>query len=240
MDMLEGPYWYNLIFNFRYSGPYNSKFYDFGMSDLNFYNNSGSIFIIFVFILLNAAFWNLVIRLSKRYYKNPWMRRLGMFANDGTSIRGPLLLMIIEGYTDLILSGFIGVYEIMYSFSSWELFKNLFADFSNTLLTVTTLITTAFMVYLPFYVKRNLDKNFENLDKEEALKELKVFYGDYKIENRNQALYGYYQMVRKIILVLILILLDDYPWAQGILIMINTTFFLFLLIVVKPYSSRFM
>lgn len=156
MDLLHGPYWYDRVFNFRVSGAYNSKFYDFGMEDLNFYSNSGSILIISLFIILNAILWKSVVKLSKKYYKYPKMRKLGMFANDGTSIRTPLLVMTTEGYTDLILSGFVGLYEVVYSFSSMFLFKKLFEDFSNTFLTISTIVVTVAMIILPFYVKHQL------------------------------------------------------------------------------------
>ena len=46
-------------------------------------------------------------------------------------------------------------------------------------------------------------------------------------------------MIRKIILVLILIILDNYPWLQGMLIIVNSTIALFFLIVHKPIDSTF-
>jgi hypothetical protein len=179
MDVLDGPGWYEIIFNFKESEPYNAKFDEFGMGDMNFFNNSGSMLIIVVFMILNAIFWHLVIKFSKKFYQNRWARRIGMYADGGAELKYPMLLMIVEGYTDLILGGLIGSYKIFFSKGWSERFLSNFSNFSNFFLTISTISITFGIVMLPFYVRLQITKKFAQLDNNNVIEEIGVFYEEY-------------------------------------------------------------
>jgi len=140
---------------------------------------------------------------------------------------------------DLILAGFLGTFNIARSFTSWDFFKNNFSNFSNSLLTIMTIIVTVLVIVLPFYMKHHIKKNFLVLKEKNVKEEFGVFYSEYRIDKLYRALYGYYSLIRRLVLVLILVLLDDLAWLQGLLIMINSTVFMIFTVASKPYKSNY-
>lgn len=130
---------------------------------MNIFNNSGSLLVVFVLMVINWIFWNLVTGISKRYYKNRIFRKIGVFSSTKTPFRIPILHVAVEGYTDLLLAAYLGMFDFCRSFAHWTLFRENFSNFSNTLTTLSTIIVSILITGLPFYIKYNITKNFKTL-----------------------------------------------------------------------------
>lgn len=102
-----------------------------------------------------------------------------MYADGGAELKYPMLLMIVEGYTDLILGGLIGSYEIFFSKGWSERFLSNFSNFSNLFLTISTISITFGIIMLPFYVRLQITKKFAQLDNKNVIEEIGVFYEEY-------------------------------------------------------------
>lgn len=176
---------------------------------MNFFNNTGSMFLIFLGMVINWLFWKALSKMSFKYYRNRYWRKIGIYSSQSISFRLPILSMASESYLDLILGCYLGTFDILRSVADWGLFKNNFSNFSNTLLTITTIIVTVLITVLPFYMKHHIEKNYKELNEKRIKEEFGVFYSEYRIDSQHRALYGYYSLVRRLVLVLILVLLDD-------------------------------
>jgi len=71
---------YEQYFTFKITGPFNLVFTDFGIGDLVFLNNIGSIPGFIVILILGALFWRSLLFISKKCYKKKYCRKIGMFA----------------------------------------------------------------------------------------------------------------------------------------------------------------
>ena len=142
------------------------------MSDLNFFNNTGSMFLVFLAIVINWLFWTLVSQVSIKLYKNRCCRKIGIYSSQKISFRLPVLSLALDGYLDLLLGSILGTFDILRSCADWQLFKNNFSNFSNILHTITTILVTALIIVLPFYMKHHISKNYREL-KEKKTKEEK-------------------------------------------------------------------
>ena len=80
LDFLQGPYWYEKVFSFMETSAFSENFDDFDMGDMNFFMLSGSVPLLVCLIVIFGLVWNLIFRLSKRFYTNPRFRKLGMVA----------------------------------------------------------------------------------------------------------------------------------------------------------------
>ena len=176
MDLLQGPVWYRIIFNFKQTMPYNSQYGNFGIDNLNLFDNTGSMLIIFVLMVTNWLFWTALERISKIFYENKWFRKMGVYSSYRTPLRIPVLNMAVEGYTDLILASLLGTFDLFRSFTSWELFQKNFSNFSNIIATLATIIVTILVIILPIYIKHSLTSNFSTLREKETKKKYGVFY----------------------------------------------------------------
>lgn len=112
MDLLDGPGWYEIIFDFKETLPYTDQFDTFGMGDLNMLNNTASMFLVFVGMLVNWFFWKAVHRIAIKNYRKRWCRKIGIYADGSASLRLPMLELVLGGYTDLLLGGFLGTSDI--------------------------------------------------------------------------------------------------------------------------------
>lgn len=81
--------------------------------------------------------------------------------------------------------------------------------------------------------------NYKELKEKEIKEELGVFYSEYRTDSHHRALYGYYSIIRRLILVVVLVFLDDLPWLQAMLIMVNCSVFFVLTAASSPFNSTY-
>lgn len=208
------------MFNFRWLAPYNSQFLYFGIEDTNVLSNTGSMFLIFLIMVASYLLWTILICLARRNYRKPNWRKMGVYASKNRAFKIPSIHMIVEGYTDLILAIALNAFVISRSFVSWPLFVSTWLNnYSNVTLVVVTLVLSLIVLILPFWIRYQLLKNFKNLKDKDVKEELGTYYAEYKVNTRTSAIFTFYSMIRKMALVYILIVLDQLPWLQAMLIM---------------------
>ena len=89
---------------------------------------------------------------------------MGVYASKNRAFKIPSILMIVEGYTDLILAIALNAFAISRSFVSWPLFVSTWLNnYSNVTLVVLTLVLSLIVLILPFWIRYQLLKNFKNL-----------------------------------------------------------------------------
>lgn len=220
MDILNGPYWYEFVFDFLELEPFNDQFSNFGTDDTNVITNTGSMFLIFVSMVFFYILWSILTCFAKRNYKKPCCRKMGVYASSQLVFKTPAIHMLVEGYTDLILSIAMNAIVICRSFVSWPLFASTWLNnYSDITLVVVTFGLLIVILILPFWVRYHILKNFKNLKDKDVQEEFGVFYEEYKVDTKTRALFSFYSMMRKLALVLILVFLDHLPWLQALLIM---------------------
>ena len=82
MDLLDGPGWYEIIFDFKETLPYTDQFDTFGMGDLNMLNNTASMFLVFVGMLVNWFFWKAVHRIAIKNYRKGGTEKSGSMQTE--------------------------------------------------------------------------------------------------------------------------------------------------------------
>ena len=102
----------------------------------------------------------------------------------------------------------------------------------NSLLTISMFVT---IFLLPIINRVIVKRNYLTLNDEETLEKYGVYYRDYKTDTLQQASFGAYSLLRRLLIVCILIYMESQTWAQCILIMWISTFNLAYLIHVKPF-----
>lgn len=112
LDLLQGPYWYELAFTFRETSPFNENFEVFDVGDMNFLMNSGSLPLLLCLIILSAMVWYLVLQLAKCCYRSHFMRHVGIVAESNTSVIEPLALSMTEGYIEVFMPAMLSVISV--------------------------------------------------------------------------------------------------------------------------------
>ena len=81
MDLLNGPIWYEIVFDFKRTSPYNRQYEQFAITDLNFFNNTGSMLLIFLGMVINCLFWKAVKKISIKCYRLRRCRKIGIYSS---------------------------------------------------------------------------------------------------------------------------------------------------------------
>lgn len=170
-------------------------------------------------------------------YRYKIFRKLGMKAEENMEFKVPMMMLLIDGYIDIALSAILGFIAIQESKDGEELI-NWFSstgDVMNSLLTLSMFVT---IFLLPIINRVIVRKNFLTLNDEDTLERYGVYYRDYKTDTFQQASFGAYALLRRLLIVCILIYMESQTWAQCILIMWISTFNLAYLIHVKPFQTK--
>ena len=85
MDPLDLQEFFGENFNFTETEPYSEKFEEFGIENMNFYSNSGSLFALMLIIFVYAFFKKIVSCCSIKFAKYKTMRKLGIWSYSENS-----------------------------------------------------------------------------------------------------------------------------------------------------------
>ena len=118
------------------------------IEDMNFFNNAGSIPIMFVLIILNFLTWRSLLKIAKLNHHKPVARRIGIKASANGKLMEPLLILARDSYLDLALSSALGMTIIGVS-PNFSVFKIFMSTPSNIFCTVITILVFTLCVCLP-------------------------------------------------------------------------------------------
>jgi hypothetical protein len=115
--------------------------------------------------------------------------------------------MLIEAYIDFAIMSFLNI-------NAWRIYPNLnfFGSFWDIVSSVGTIVTAFFLGLYPLYGALGIYKNFDHLDDEKVANKFGILYKDQKHKTLHQALFSVYGMVRKLFMVLVFIIFEEYPY----------------------------
>ena len=76
--------------------------------------------------------------------------------------------------------------------------------------------------------------NFKKLDKKETKDKVGIFIDNIKLDNKHRVMFNVYFLCRKLLTVLVLVFMDDFPFFQMVILMLLGTLNLIYLITEKP------
>ena len=151
-----------MIFDFHKTEPLTPKFEQFKMSDLNFFNNSGSILIMQVLIVFDFVFRKLINWLGKTFSRVKCFRKLAiLFYNpDKSSFIGASQRLFMEGYFDIVMCCFINLQGFIIHYHEIEEFTSTRDDIMNS---IVALLYTFLMIGFPIWTFLTIWENFKRL-----------------------------------------------------------------------------
>ena len=200
-------------FNLTETKPYTPHFESFGIDNMNFFLNSGSIFALLSIIIVFFTIRRVTSGCAKICKNNKCMRKVGVWAYKDTGFldfRKAITRLQLETYLDICFATLMGMQAI---YQSENRKKEFFSDFSNIFCSVLTILFFVLQIlfvirHLTFIVikrKEIMEGKVQNDESQEILDGLNT-------ESFSQIIYSIIFVIRRLILVAILMYMKDYPF----------------------------
>lgn len=173
-DVLNGPMIIGMVFSFIETEPFEEYFEIFGIGDMNFFNNVGSLPVMFVLIVANWMLWRVVFFLAKICYCSSCCLSLGLKSEKYKSLSRPLMKTGMDGFMDICMGSTLSMLMLASSPDA-RIFKIWFSSPSDTINSVATILLFLFCMLLPLRMWMVITLNFRRLD----TKQFRDNYGHY-------------------------------------------------------------
>lgn len=109
LDLLNGEAIYQAIFSFADTPSFSDHFNAYNYQTMNLFFNSGSLFLILLFILLQAVFSRVLEHVAARNYKVKAWRVIGIKAQNLEDISQELIRFGLEAYLEISMATILQV-----------------------------------------------------------------------------------------------------------------------------------
>jgi len=193
------------------------------MGDSNFVMNSGSFFIIAVFVVLNSLALPFLHQIATRLPHNNTLRSLSInYKTHRANPMSSLSKLNLEMYFDVTLSVFLMTNGFVLHRRELPEF---FGTFDDTMSSVLSLVFLGMALVFPFRMRKQL-KQFHSKS-QFGNKEVRRAYGQMfeglRLQHYDCVMYNFYFVMRRLASAFVLVFLDAYPFFQCSAMMIFST-----------------
>ena len=206
LDMLDGASWYEENMNMRPTRPFSEKFDLFGTGDMNFLMNSGSIMMVSGLIVVWTLGFKLLYRCTLPYARDPYIRRVSMYAEKQMLFLYPVFKLVSEGYIDLVLPSTLGMVAILSMMDAPDI-GSWFATTDDVVNSLCTFGVFIVCLVIPFFVQWLMSQG-------KLLRETNTyvaFYEDYNIRYGKARTFVWFDIFRRMLVISMVVVLDGYP-----------------------------
>ena len=240
MDVLSGEEIYKKIFKFWPTEPLSAKFEELDYGDLNYVMNSGSILIMLMLVLLEPIGRFIINKISLWLSRFRIARRTGVYfyqADTKNHLRRALLRLAMECYFELAMCTFLNL-EAFKVCSTWQEFKVYVSTPDDILSSALTLVTLVIVVLFPIGVYYKITTKFDQLGQRSSIEKYGPLFDEFRLETKASAAYQVIFMTRRLLIVMVLVLLRNYTFYQGMILLPLSLANLGYLCRCKPFKSH--
>jgi len=210
-----------------------------GLESKNFLMNSGSFFIFIIIMILKIIFQKTLIYCAKRFDLCQCLRKRAARMEE-LGLLGGFNRLLMEEYLNMSFSLFINILDIGETLlllnGNEDRFAN-FKGFSNILTTSLTFLFVPIILGYPFYLKKKVFDNIDNLEDELFKEQYGCFYEGLRT-NKDSLKYNYYFLCRRLIISISLVFLSEYRFAMIVIFMVLSLVTLAQLLDNKPFFEK--
>ena len=191
MDLLSGEELYEKLFTFKETSPLTAKFEELDYGNMNYVQNSGSILILLVLILLEPFALILLNKICVMCSKHYIFRVIGAFFYNKkpfSGLRNALIRLFMESYLELCMCTFLNVMAFSHAKNLSELIE-FFSTIDDLLCSMLTCLTFILILIFPFWAAKSIKNNFGSLGSKKTQQLYGPLYEDIKTNSLYRALY---------------------------------------------------
>ena len=236
MDILHGEDILAYFFSPKETPPFSARFEMFGISDQNFMMNTGSFSVIIACILIYYLLREIVSRCMVRCRTKKWARDIGVATHTDyvcSTTLNAIIKLFIESYLENLLALSMGLMAFrLYPINE---FLETGDDRIGTYLIV---IFVLLVIIVPLRGLYSIIANFNTLSRSSTQRKIGVYYQDLKVVRLRQALFHIVIMIKRLLVVIILVLLQDLPFFQINILIFLTLFHLMYVLDCNPLEKN--
>lgn len=198
--------------------------------------NTGSYFTFFLFVTVIPLARFLLNKLAVRYWENPTMRTVGIYAyrpNYRFDWLEGFLVLQVESDIIMLFCCFLNTLSLMEAHDVSRFFKS-FGDVLNQVASISVMSS---LLVLPFFVIDQVNQNFKRLSLGNSQGLIGVLVKDLKVDSIYRAAFTFVFLVRRLFLIIVIVFLTEYNSIQCILMLTSSLLKLVYLLITKPFKK---
>lgn len=219
MDVLDGKGSYEKWFRFRETTPKDPLFELLDYADKNFFNNSGSYFVITACLIVFFILLFLINSMAAKCSRFKCCRKLGVHVHEDsykTALWQSIFKLFVESYFDLVMCAALGLLAFV---DEGVKFTDFWQTIDDSVNSSVSILYSIFVVAALFWFFSIITRNLKSLKLSKMTKKYGVLYSDNKFNTLARALYTVFFLWRRFMTVMILVFIDK-PFFQSHMLLI--------------------